>query len=118
VSPTLDGSGRVGFRNDLAGAGAGEGLFLEAMAVDEEIALTGDDVPGLPGSVFDEFPTPPAQSPTGLVAFHATTEGATVANGIWTVPEPVSWTLSTGILALIALARGPGRRRGGRALVV
>ncbi len=107
-SPTVDGAGRVAFRNDLAGATGDQGLFSETLGTDEAIAVTGDDAPGVPDSSFDAFPDQPAQSPAGRMAFSATTEGTTVAIGIWTVPEP---SPATSILLESLLVTTSARRQ-------
>jgi hypothetical protein len=106
LNPTLDGAASVGFRNHFVGAAGREGIFRDVGGVDELIAVDGDDAPGVPGSVFDEFPNPPAQSPLGLIVFNATTSGDSAINGIFSVPEPsAGLALGIGAGMLAALAR-------------
>ena len=106
----------VGFRNDLAGAGAGEGLFLSQGLLLESIAVSGDPTPDLPGAFFDEFPDPPAlgaATSNGFSrAYRATTTGAVVAEGIWVAPEPgFASMLVIGTIALALRGRDGSRRR-------
>lgn len=112
TSPTLSGASEVGFRNDAFAPGAGQGLFLDVAGTDESVAVAGDNAPGVPGSVFDVFPNPPAQSESGLRAFNAVTAGTTATSGIWRVPEPSGGLmLGVGVAALAALV-GLERARG------
>jgi hypothetical protein len=69
--PALNDSGSVAFVSAIAGARAGEGIFLGGGGTITAVALTGTDAPLIPGGTFAAFDAP-AINNNGDIVFAAT----------------------------------------------
>jgi len=81
-NPVINNASAVGFKANVTGGTAGQGLFIDSGGVDTAFALQGQAAPGTGGGTFNSFGNP-SLNDSGSAAFQATVTGSSSASGIF-----------------------------------
>ena len=81
TTPSIGPSGGVALESTIVGGSAGEGVFVDASGVTDDVALFGDAAPDTGGGSYQSL-LPPVMGVGGAV-FHSTVFGGTVSSGIF-----------------------------------